>query len=236
MLQEARNFIEEELVSSKTERVNKLRGFIHTPNSKPGTRLVKLDEIFKNLLRDARAPASKIAGRSQGTQLEDVTAAKETTRAVLGEWHEYWQPIERALPKRPTTMTSDDSENEEEEEELKAPEKKKTAGGKEKPKAGPKADQAPPKPKAAPKPRGSSKTNVKALAPPKIVKATAQPRTMSVVKTEEDDEMHTGGTMADEAPPAGGSPASRQQIGAMMAAVTAATESLPGDGQDNAAK
>ncbi|PNH69056.1 hypothetical protein VD0001_g7304 [Verticillium dahliae] len=236
MLQEARNFIEEELVSSKTERVNKLRGFIHTPNSKPGTRLVKLDEIFKNLLRDARAPASKIAGRSQGTQLEDVTAAKETTRAVLGEWHEYWQPIERALPKRPTTMTSDDSENEEEEEELKAPEKKKTAGGKEKPKAGPKADKAPPKPKAAPKPRGSSKTNVKALAPPKKVKATAQPRTMPVVKTEEDDEMHTGGTMADEAPPAGGSPASRQQIGAMMAAVTAATESLPGDMQDNAAK
>ncbi|KAM0518265.1 hypothetical protein ACHAPS_007789 [Verticillium nonalfalfae] len=237
MLQDARNFIEEELVSSKTERVNKLRGSIFTPNSKPGTRLNELDKIFKNLLRDARAPASKIAGRSQGTQSEAVTAAKETIRAALDEWHEYWQPIEQALPKRPTSTISDDSENEEEEEELKTPDKKKIAGGKAKPKAKPKANRAPPKPKATPRPRGSSKTNVKALPQSKIVKAKAQPRSMSVVKTEEDDEMHTGGTMAaDDAPHTGGPPASRQQIGAMMAAVTAETESLPGDRQGNSAK
>ncbi|KAG7110915.1 hypothetical protein HYQ45_017385 [Verticillium longisporum] len=236
MLQEARNFIEEELVSSKTQRVNKLRGSISTHNGKPGIRLIELDKIFKNLLRDARAPASKIAGRSQGTQSEAVTAAKETIRAALGEWHGYWQPIEQALPKRPTTMVSDDSENEEEEEELEAPGKKKTAGGKAKPKAKPKANKAPPKPKAAPRPRASSKANVDALPQPKIVKAKAQPRSMSVVKTEEDDEMHTGGTMADDAPHTGGSPANRQQIGAMMAAVTAETESLSGHRQDNSAK
>ncbi|KAG7111982.1 Eukaryotic translation initiation factor 4E type 2 like protein [Verticillium longisporum] len=236
MLQEARNFIEEELVSSKTQRVNKLRGSISTHNGKPGIRLIELDKIFKNLLRDARAPASKIAGRSQGTQSEAVTAAKETIRAALGEWHGYWQPIEQALPKRPTTMVSDDSENEEEEEELEAPGKKKTAGGKAKPKAKPKANKAPPKPKAAPRPRASSKANVDALPQPKIVKAKAQPRSMSVVKMEEDDEMHTGGTMADDAPHTGGSPANRQQIGAMMAAVTAETESLSGHRQDNSAK